>query len=387
MKKVFVTLVGIMCVSLFMAAGTAFATDVEHKKSSFVEALSEHVSVSGLLEVEAGFESSDDEDSSDVELATVELEIEAEVADWIKGRVLFLWEEGDDSEIELDEGVITIGNTETMPVYLSAGKMYLPFGRYETNMISDPLTLNLGETNDTAVQIGFEQFGLYGSVYAFNGEVSEHSRNGNELKEEDDEITCFGANLGYALKNDNMTLDVGVGWINNIAEAEELRHGFEIEIPGIGNIPFRFLKDYVGGFAAHAIASFGPVSVIGEYVCAIDDPEAYEVALDTITGNITNALYEVDAPSAWNAEIAYTFEAMNLETTVGVGYQGTDNCEIFEDLPESKILGVVGVGFGEHLDVSLEYAHAEMYDTKDQSGRDVDGEDHDVVTLQLALEF
>ena len=70
--------------------------------------------------------------------------------------------------IVVDGAVITLGNTEKNPVYLAAGKMAVPFGNYETQMISDPLTLEIGETAEDALQLGVEAGGFYGSVYAFN---------------------------------------------------------------------------------------------------------------------------------------------------------------------------------------------------------------------------
>jgi len=63
-------------------------------------------------------------------------------------------------------GTITLGNMEMFPVYLTAGKMYVPFGNFESNMIQDPVTLEIGETRESAGQVGFEHSGFYGSAYA-----------------------------------------------------------------------------------------------------------------------------------------------------------------------------------------------------------------------------
>ena len=38
-------------------------------------------------------------------------------------------------------------------VSITGGLLYLPFGVFETNMISDPLTLDLGEKRDPAVVV------------------------------------------------------------------------------------------------------------------------------------------------------------------------------------------------------------------------------------------
>jgi hypothetical protein len=46
----------------------------------------------------------------------------------------------------------------------------VPFGTFETHLVSDPLTLEIGETNETAVVAGFARGGFGGAVYVFNGD-------------------------------------------------------------------------------------------------------------------------------------------------------------------------------------------------------------------------
>jgi hypothetical protein len=75
-------------------------------------------------------------------------------------------------------------------------------------MISDPFTLEIGEIRNSAVQAGFEKEGLSGGVYVFNGEVDEDS--------DDDIIMCYGINLGYAFGNEDVSIEMQVGYVNNI---------------------------------------------------------------------------------------------------------------------------------------------------------------------------
>jgi len=324
---------------------------------SLVKAISDKVTFSGVVEVEVGFEKGfDDEDSSDIALATVELGIEAELADWAVANVVLLWEEDDTEPVDLDVGTITLGNTEVCPFYLSMGKMYVPFGNFESNMISDPLTLEIAETRESALQVGFESSGFYGSMYVFNGDIDEDG--------DDDEIKCFGAGAGYALENDAMGLDIGLDWINNMADSDGL--GDWIEEGGLA------LEDYAGGICVHAIFNTGPFTMIGEYVGGTDDPEF------SVGGG---PFVEMDAPEAWNIEAGYTLEIMGKETTFAIAYQGTDECGGF--LPEERILASVGVGLGEYIGAALEYAHDEDYDVND-GGTD---DNADIVTMQFAIEF
>lgn len=45
----------------------------------------------------------------------------------------------DDNSVGIDEADITLGGTDDIPVYLKAGRLYVPFGNFETNMISETL--------------------------------------------------------------------------------------------------------------------------------------------------------------------------------------------------------------------------------------------------------
>ena len=72
---------------------------------------------------------------NDIALATVEIGIDGEINPSVQGHVLLLWEEGESENINdfMDEGTITISNPEKCPYYLTAGKMYLPFGSFESS--------------------------------------------------------------------------------------------------------------------------------------------------------------------------------------------------------------------------------------------------------------
>ena len=377
MKKVFVILVSVFFVTMLSGVNTVFSemsnyeleqeirklrgqiqkTAGEEGVESFVKAITDRVTFSGLVEIELGFENDFyDDDSSDITLATVEFGIEAVLADWAVANLVLLWEEDDTEELVIDVGTITFGNLEKCPFYLSVGKMYVPFGNFESNMISDPLTLEIAETRESALQIGFEHSGFYGSMYVFNGDIDEDG--------EDNEIECFGANAGYALENDDISLDIGIGWINNMLDSDGF--GDLIEDAGLA------LEDYAGGFCFHAILNTGPFTIIGEYIGGTDDPEF---------GPAGGPFVEVDAIEAWNIELGYTIEIINKETTFAIAYQGTDECGSV--LPEERYMASVGMALGEYVGVALEYAHDEDYDESD-GGTD---DDADIITMQIAVEF
>jgi hypothetical protein len=324
-------------------------------EGGILSGIQEHITLSGLIEVEASFgDDFEDNDLSDIVLATVELGIDAEINDWVQGHLLLLYEEDDTEPIDVDEGTITIGNPEVCPGYVTAGKMYVPFGNFETHMISDPLTLELGETNESAVQVGIETSGFYASVYAFNGDVDEHDNH-------DDEIEGFGANVGFAYENDNVSMDLGVDYINSIGDSDLLTEFLPGEI-----------DDYVEGCGLHGIFNIGPFTLIGEYIEAVDEFEVGELAFGS----------DGAEPSAWNVEAGYTFELAGKETTLAIGYQGTDEALALE-LPEYRLMGSVAMEIFDGTSLAFEWAHDEDYDESDGGT----GEDADIATVQLGVEF
>ena len=119
----------------------------------------DRIQISGLIEVEAGYRDFEDKKDptadtkeSDVDLATVELVVDAKIAKHVDGHVMFKYEEDD---VFVDEGFITLVGTEAFPAYLIAGRQYVPFGYYESFFVTDPTTLVLGETNQGAAVAGY----------------------------------------------------------------------------------------------------------------------------------------------------------------------------------------------------------------------------------------
>ena len=338
-------------------------------KAEIFKELSERVSISGAIEIEAFTAKNYDSDSeSDIALATVELGFDVQIAEWVSGHVLLLWEEDDTEEVVVDEGTITLGNTEKCPFYLTAGKLYVPFGVFESNMIQDPLTLEIGETRESAVQVGVEMSGFYGSVYVFNGDISE--------KNDTDKVECYGANIGYGFENDDLGFDIGVDWINNIADSDGLTDAVSGSwLPAYGILGIRGeeeIEDYVEGVSAHLILNFGPVMLIGEYLGACDDFETNELAFNG----------DGAQPEAWNIEVAFAAEIAGKETVFALGYQGTDEALALE-LPEERYMAAVSVGIIANTCLTFEYLHDKDYDESD-GGTD---DDADVFTAQLAIEF
>ncbi|MBI5557235.1 MAG: LbtU family siderophore porin [Deltaproteobacteria bacterium] len=322
--------------------------------------INDHVELSGLVEVEVNSsENFAGEESSDINLATVELGIDATISDWSQAHVVLLHEEGEEDEhVTVDEALITVGNTEEFPAYLTAGRMYLPFGSYVTNMVSDTLPHEIGETGDSGVLTGFQVSGFYGSLYAFNGDIREQG--------EDDRIDAWGASLGYAHEGEQFSLDAALDWLNSIGDSDGLGDYLQ---DNTGN---EETDEYVQGFAAHLLLQYGPFDVVAEYVRALDAFTTAEIAFNGSGAE----------PRAWSLEAGWTFDLLTRQTIFSLSWQGTDEA-LALGLPEDRYMAAVRMFLLSNTSVALEYLHDEDYDLA-AGGT---GDDGDSATMQVAVEF
>lgn len=311
----------------------------------------------GLVSLETRYNRGFDEvNTSDIAVDELVFAFEAKINKWATGLITFLYEEGV-TDFEVDEAKITLGNTELSPIYVSLGQMYIPFGNYESYMVSDPLTLEIGLCREQAVLLGVEMGGAYATVYGFNGSIQDSAA--------EDLIDKYGVNVGFAQETDQYNFDVGVGFINDISDSDGLT----------GALGATSLVAYeeVSGLAAYLLLKMGPVSFIGEYVTALDEFQASHLAFNGVGAE----------PKAWNAELSYTFPIAGKETTFAVGYQGLEEAGLALGLPERRYLATASVGIFDNTRLSLEYTFDEDYDIAD-GGTGKDG--HGAI-LQLAVEF
>ncbi len=314
----------------------------------------DRIDISGLIEIEAMHHQADssdpaaaDEEESDIDLATVEVALDAAVSDHVDGHVLFKYEEDD---LFVDEGFITLSGIDNFPVFLTAGRQYLPFGNYDSHFVTDPLTLVLGETNDGAVVVGSSLAGDTVEISAglFNGAVNE--------TEDDDMVDSVVAAVSFQPFE---TVLMGLSYTSNLISSD----GFsEAVVTGSGTV-----TDMVGGWSAFVTAAFlERFTFIAEYAAAMDHFKAGEIYDVTDTQD--------RKPATWNLELGVSV-LENLE--LAIGYGGSDDGGA-DFLPETQYGAVANWGIFDNTNLALEYLRGEFDD---------DAMETDTVTVQLAIEF
>lgn len=231
--------------------------------------INEHLEVSGTLDVEYGAVRGDVEHEQGSYVAMALVGATVRPNDKLDMTANWIYEENINSvetPVEVDEAYATWHAKEDGQLDVSFGKKYLPFGDFETAMVSDPLTLELGETRHDRV---LQASGKHGSVdtagYVFKGETE----NG------------YGGSLNYGTEQATVGLDY-------------LSH---------------FLDEDVPALALHGTTGLGKITLRGEHLSA------------------TKALDDGAKPAASRLEADID---LNSDRTLAVAWNATQEAETLE---------------------------------------------------------
>jgi hypothetical protein len=326
------------------------------ERDDVIGKIAEKVELHGAVEIEGSWVDTDFDDptvrdttESDLALATAALGVDIDFHEWVKGHVLFLWEEDDTEPVDLDEGALVIGATEDFPFFLMGGKFYVPFGMFNSHFVSDPLTLELGETRESSVAVGYANEIFELKIGAFNGDVKDRT---------DDRINSFVACANVTVPEGmlgEVEAGFGVSYISNIADSDNLQDQVAIDP----------IDDLAGGLGLWATASYRMFTLELEYIGATSDFKPGELAFD---GG------RKSEPKAWNVELAVS-PIERLE--IAARYGATDDIRGGDFLAERQYGGVASYEIFNGVSVALEYMN-NHFENKD---------DQHMVTAQLAAEF
>ena len=355
----------------------------EEKEEGMLGKLLDRVELHGLLEVEALYTATDfrghpidkslsgteNTRDSDIILATAALGIDIDFHRYVKGHALFLWEEDETEPGDLDEGTLTLGGTENFPFFLVGGRFYIPFGMYNSHFITDPPTLELGETRKSSVMVGFANDKFELQAGAFNGDFSQSRTH--------DRINSFYGCANVTIPPEwlwGLELSGGVSYINNIADSDNLQ---DLINPFLGGR----IDDLVPGLGVWLSATYGMFTLELEYIGALADFEAGELVFDG------SHVGKRSAPKAWNVELAVRpMEKLDIAARYGGSDEirgGIDPAiaaagiplEAF--IPKSQYGAVASYNIWGPITVSLEYLF-KIFENVDKQH---------IITGQLAAEF
>jgi hypothetical protein len=238
------------------------------------------ISVGALLEAEAAIGNEAGQDVSDITLATFELSIEAELNKFISANAVLLWEEDDTEPVDLDVGIITLGGKNDIAWSIELGKLYIPFGSFHSHFVSDPLTLELGETRKSAIIAGYNLGQISVHLGSFNGDID------NSDTDKIDDL------IASATLTPADGLEIGGFWISDLGETDGLVNGILENISASGESE-KITYSKTGGAGGFIHLELGKTIFDVEYITAIGDFNAGLLGDDK------------QKPDAWNFEAAY----------------------------------------------------------------------------------
>ena len=204
------------------------------------------------------------QNSGNFSLSTAEIDVNAMVSKWATGFMTLGY--GSNSQVVVSRGFVTFGDLDKFPFYLTAGQIYLPFGRYFSGLNTAPLTLSLARIKDQAAILGYSKGNLSMQGYVYPGVNGD---TGN---------TAFhsgGVNANYKIVfNPDININLGSGVISDMTDSQGMKStgASAPQFPGFTNFTgsgstYPFVHA-VPGADAHAEFNFWSNTLAGEFIGA-----------------------------------------------------------------------------------------------------------------------
>jgi hypothetical protein len=316
--------------------------------------------------------------SSSLDITAAELDTTAFISPWVSAFVALKWNSTTlGNYIKANRAFITLGNLNKSPFYASLGSMYVPFGRYSTQLIADPVTKVMGRAlaGHSALLAGFSKPNLSIQGFGFRGD-SNYGKNGDK---KDD---VFGADANYYANYKNGKAQLGAGLITNLSEALDLQsYSYQSNTYGFTG---HNMSKRVPAFDLNAQASFGAFQATGEFIGTTTDYDAKDMTFNKVGAK----------PKALHLEGSYNFNMINRPSSVGIYYDHTAQALGFA-LPEHSYGVMFNTEVAKDLLFAAQYAHNIDYKTTDSAGSTSSNlpshtgtsKSQNVVYLQLAAYF
>lgn len=336
--------------------------------------------------------------NGDINLNTAELDFNAMASRWATAFISIDYDSSpaetgnrvQNSRLYLKRGFATIGDLDVAPVYFTIGQMFLPFGRYSSNMVTTPVTLSLARVNDRAALIGYYHDGLYASAYVYPG-IDANST--------DTVFHSGGGNLGYKFKpTPKLAVNVGGGVISDMTDSQGIGNtgaGGNNTFPGFTNIDITNFQNIssnsypfqhtVPGGDLHTEISYGAWSLAAEFISALRS-----FSDEDLTFNGHGA-----TPKATHVELTRDLMFYNQTYTAGFSFGRTWE-SVGLNLPRNSYTGYLRTSFWKNTIEQVEFRHDQDYGTNDHSEAAVNfgdftnngtGKGRDMLLAQLGVYF
>lgn len=287
---------------------------------------------------------------SDWTLGSGELDVAAAVNDKVEAYLGFAYDESPpsvggprvtNSAVNLNMGFVNIGDLDESPYYLTAGQLYVPFGRFSTAMVSAPLTMRVARTKARPFILGYksqQSFGPFAAAYAYKGET----RLGNSA--------VGGLNLGYSIHTSDVLGEIGasvISSLNDVAGLQKTGSPIGTTFGGFASPTNGSELVYkVPGVGAHGALNVDRYSITAEWVSSVGRFHPEDLSFNGLGAQL----------QAGQLEGGATFMLFDRPSSIGVGYQWSKDA-LALNLPQQRISGVFNISVWKDTVESLEYRH------------------------------
>lgn len=237
--------------------------------------------------------------------------------------------------------------------FAKVGQQYLNFGSTSHHSISTPVTQLLSQTNQVAVTAGVQDLGgFYTDLSIYKG---AHKADNESADSSNSATNGYVAEAGYALHNDNYSLNVYADYISNMADVDALNFRFSDAI-GDGNL--QATSKNIPGIAVHGGFTMGPFEILADYVTALKYSDATDYQFNKSPAE----------PKAYSVEASYNFMP---KQTVTLGFQGTKQAQGLNPyevdthmIPKRRLLAAYTYQLSDHVSLAGEFTHDKDYNSK-----------------------
>jgi hypothetical protein len=309
---------------------------------------------------------------TDLYVGDAELDMQAIINRWLTAFMDFSYDNSPNDvgsriggSINLDNGFFTFGNLNVSKFRVTMGQLYVPFGQFNSYLISDPINKTLFRTKGQPIILGYGipgENGFAGALYTFKG-VSNNSGNADEINPY---INQFGGDANYQFNIGKLQTTLGASYIANAADSYGMQFPgfddpeFNTAIVGDGfstSTETEHLKHTVPAVDLRGTLAAGPFSLIGEYDTVTKAFSPVDLSFDN----------EAASPSAYHVEGVYSFNMFTKPSTFSIGYDRSYEAMGLA-VPQSRIAAAVNTSFWRNTVASLELRHDNAYSENDVAG-------------------
>lgn len=245
------------------------------------------------------------------------------------------------SSVGLNMGFVNIGDLDVSPIYLTAGQLFAPFGRFSTSMVSPTLPMMLARIKARPIILGYKSqtsTGIFAAIYGFRGDTTLNTTG------------VGGVNLGYILDALRATTEIGVSFVSSLDNSIGMQNTGSM--PGTTFGGFASLtngNEYVHkvpGVDAHLTTSFDRYNITLEWASSLG-----RFHVEDLSFNGRGAL-----PQAAQIEGGVTFFSFDRPSSIAAAYQLAYQT-LALNIPHQRINVVYNISIWKDTVESLEYRH------------------------------